>query len=264
MTDPGPFLHLFDEFPERPADLRQIVSQLILHVAWLPHYGLTPSVPLSRETLSVVERLRLITDLDRNTALRLRRPPEKRSFGTCRDYALLLCAMLRHWAIPARVRCGFATYLTVGKFEDHWICEYLLSDRWTRADAQLDDIQQAHLRVTFDCSNLPSGAFLSAAQVWSRMRSGTIRSEDCGHGEAKGAWFVRVNVHRDLLALANHYATTWDTWRNSTPSSKFLTASEFEEIDQLVKAIEEVEGGTLSGEPLEAMVRKLEPPPWQM
>ncbi|MCA2211786.1 transglutaminase-like domain-containing protein [Wangella sp. NEAU-J3] len=39
--------------------------------------------------------------------------------STCRHFAVLACALLRHRGIPARARCGFATYFQPGKGLDH-------------------------------------------------------------------------------------------------------------------------------------------------
>ena len=71
--------------------------------------------------------------------------------------------------MPARVRCGFATYFTANPFEDHWVCEYWNDHerRWALADAQLDELQRAHLRIDFDVTDLPPGKFFNAAQAWS-------------------------------------------------------------------------------------------------
>ena len=56
----------------------------------------------------------------------------KKTFGTCRDYALLMTSILRYRGIPARARAGFGKYFTKGRYEDHWVCEYWLTDedRW--------------------------------------------------------------------------------------------------------------------------------------
>nr|WP_246715041.1 hypothetical protein [Rhizobium sp. BK196] len=34
----------------------------------------------------------------------------------------MLCAFLRNKGIPARVRCGFASYFSA-EWEHHWLCE---------------------------------------------------------------------------------------------------------------------------------------------
>jgi len=47
------------------------------------------------------------------------RDPENRIVGTCRHFAVLSCALLRYAGIPARARCGFATYFFAGRGVDH-------------------------------------------------------------------------------------------------------------------------------------------------
>jgi hypothetical protein len=173
--------------------------------------------------------------------------------------------MLRHRSIAARVRCGFATYLTVGGYEDHWICEYWLSDerRWARADAQLDDLHRAHLEIGFDAADIPRGTFLTAAQAWRMARSGVATADDFGHGGANGLWFLRVNVQRDLLALTNQHKSAWDTWRSSTASSKFLDPAATAAVDLLTCAIEECEIDAGQIERLKDLAAKSQVPPWQ-
>ena len=89
FTDPGASVGLYCNLSRSPEELRDIVSRLIIHVAWAARYGVPPEVALSRETLPASERLKTLGSL---TADRR----ERRSFGTCRDYAILLTSMLRH------------------------------------------------------------------------------------------------------------------------------------------------------------------------
>jgi hypothetical protein len=262
LTDPGAFAEAFRDLPDDPAQLRRIVSELIVHLSWTAHYGIAASSP-SRDTLPVAERLRL-TLAAAPMSLTSARPADRRTFGTCRDYALVLCGMLRHQGRSARVRCGFASYFTASPHEDHWICEYWSDSaaRWIRTDAQIDDHQRAHLGLTFDCADLPDDAFLSAGQAWRRVRAGDARPGDFGHAAARGLWFLRVNVHRDLLAMANQHTSAWDTWRNSTPASKSLSQSELEAVDALANDIAGVERGALPIAALQRVAPTLLPP-WQ-
>jgi transglutaminase-like putative cysteine protease len=41
----------------------------------------------------------------------------------CRDYALLLCSLLRATGTPARVRGGYGTYFVAGLQDDHWVTD---------------------------------------------------------------------------------------------------------------------------------------------
>jgi hypothetical protein len=44
------------------------------------------------------------------SGLTVERAPEDRVVGTCRHFAIMVCALLRHQSIPSRLRCGSATY----------------------------------------------------------------------------------------------------------------------------------------------------------
>jgi hypothetical protein len=237
LTDPGALVTLFDGLPDDPAALRDLVSKLIVHVAWAANYGIPPDTPMPRETLPVAARLALTLSALR-APLTTPRSPAQRTFGTCRDYSLMLTAMLRQRAIPARVRCGFATYFTSAPYEDHWICEYwsTAQARWVRVDAQIDERLREQRDITFDCADLPERVFLPAGQAWQLARSGRVDADMFGHGNDRGWWFLRVNVHRDLLALSNQQTSAWDGWRNSTGASKQLTPSAFASIDRIAEA----------------------------
>lgn len=68
------------------------------------------------------------------------RPPGERIVGTCRHFATIACALLRHGGVPARVRCGFATYFQPGQGLDHWITEYRDdAGQWVRIDTEILD-----------------------------------------------------------------------------------------------------------------------------
>jgi hypothetical protein len=266
LTEPGVLASLFDGLPDSPSALRDVVSGLITHVAWAAQYGVPATMAMPRDTQSVADRLRTIQSSFAG-ALHAPRPAHQRSFGTCRDYALMLCSMLRHRAIPARVRCGFATYFkTAVPYEDHWICEYWSADaaRWLRADAQLDRVHRETLGIGFDCADLPGEAFLSAGEAWRLARSGAVDAGAFGHGEeGRGWWFMRVNVHRDLLALSNRQTSAWDNWRRATDASKVLDAADLAAVDDLVAAIERADGDANGSAALEAMAAANEIPSWQ-
>ena len=166
LTDPGVLSTLYDDLPVGPSALREVVSQLITHVDWAARYGIPPNTAMPRDTQPVADRLKLIQSIYAGS-LAAQRPPDKRTFGTCRDYSLMLCSMLRYRTIPARVRCGFATYFNAGPYEDHWICEYWSSEekRWVRADGQLDQLHRDRLAIKFDCADLPSDAFVTGGEA---------------------------------------------------------------------------------------------------
>ena len=259
FTDPGAFADLYRNLSASPVELRDIVSRSIIHIAWADRYGIPPDVPLSRETLPASERLKLMGSLTND-------PKDRRSFGTCRDYAITLGSMLRHQSIPARIRCGFATYFTPGPFEDHWICEHwsATDDRWVRADAQLDQLHRKQLGIRFDPADLPAGVFLTAGQAWQWARGGRADATAFGQGSARGLWFLRVNVYRDLLALTNQYTSGWDTWRSVTDDNKVLDPVTLAAVDSVVTMIRDFEAGAAPLASLTELAAKHRLPPWRI
>lgn len=230
LTDPGPHAAAVDALPGGIEALAAVVRNLLIHDAWLHLYGLSSDdLPdRSRATQPIARRLAVVLAAG---PLALERSPAARAVGTCRDYALMLCAFLRQHAVPARVRCGFARYFGASRYEDrryedHWVCEYWRAGerRWVLADAQLDAAHRAHLGIGFDSLALPRDQFLTAGAAWRLVRSGRAEADGFGHGTACGEWFLRVNLARDLLALGKREVSDWDTWREVPVASRPLDA----------------------------------------
>jgi hypothetical protein len=224
LTEPGDHA---GELASLPADLRahcRFIQGIVLHADWAASYGVADT-GLSRETLPVAARMELAK----------RMLPARKTPGTCRDFALMLCSILRQRGMPARVRCGFAIYFTSNPFEDHWVCEYWkpVEQRWALADAQIDELQRKHLRIDFDTTDLPPGKFFNAGQAWSMWRAGTADATTFGHGEARGAWFLRVNLMRDQLALAKQEVSDWDAWRALSAEDKVLSTEVLAGCDRI-------------------------------
>ena len=70
--------------------------------------------------------------------LTVAREPAQRLVGNCRDHAVLFTSLLRQQGVPARVRVGFATYLTDRIHCDHWIVETGTRRRTLGADRPPD------------------------------------------------------------------------------------------------------------------------------
>lgn len=209
--------------PPDPRALSLWVQGLLLHdfTATLLHPAEAARLAAaSRATLPVRDRLNRLMALDQS-ALDAPRAPGQRDIGTCRDFALLFCAALRLKGFDARVRCGFARYFHPPTFEDHWICFYRPrgAGHWHMADPQLDAAHLAHYWIDMDPLDLPRAQFLAAADAWRSIQDGTQDAADFGHGDARGLWFVAVNVMRDALAKQDQITSPWDDWRAADPSS---------------------------------------------
>jgi len=142
------------------------------------------------------------------------RPPERRLFGNCRDFTVLLTALLRAHGLPVRARCGFGAYFNPPSFEDHWVAEVWDDTRatWHLVDAQLDARQIEAMRIQFDPLDVPRTQFLVAGDAWQRCRSGRADPQRFGILDMRGLWFVRGNLVRDLAALAKRELLPWDGW----------------------------------------------------
>ena len=193
------------------------------------------------------------------------RHPTQRSVGTCRDYALLLCAMLRQQGVPARVRCGFAKYFHPPSYEDHWVCEYWRADqkRWATADSQLDAEHRAHLGIAFDPADLPAEQFLCAWQAWRMTRDGHADPSIFGHGETTGTWFIQVNLARDLLSLHKREVSPWDRWREASAAHRDLDSEAITLSDQIAELAETAEHSAPPEQGDVALQDFLSIPPWQ-
>lgn len=172
LTDPGEHLALLAGLPADAAALCQVVQGFLIHDNFgLKLYGPAPTNYhlASRKTLPIAERLGSIA-MARDEAIFAPRPPFERLVGTCRDFALMMCAALRQHSVAARVRCGFAGYFSPPSFEDHWICEYWMPGdrRWAIADAQMDEAHREHLDIDFDIADVPSNQFIFPWQAWQR------------------------------------------------------------------------------------------------
>lgn len=215
MSDPGERAHLLDAMPSDPAALIAAVSGVVLHPLFVKPLGVTPH-PASADDIECRTIGRMLERIvEREEApLDVRRAPERRFIGICRDYTLLACAALRHHGIPARARVGFATYFTPDFAEDHWVCEYHADRRWRLLDPELGERVREYFKIPFSPTDVPREAFLAGGDAWRSVRRGALDPARCGVSVEgiSGAWFVAGNVVRDLAALNKREMLAWDSW----------------------------------------------------
>lgn len=201
--------------PREPGQLARFVRDVIIHRGEGELFGhAIPERWLAEDAESryVTEVLRILRERS-GRPLTERREPAERFVGTCRDFSLLLCSLLRATGTPARLRCGFATYFTEGFHEDHWVTEYRLPDgSWRLVDAQ---IAYGPYDVSFDPLDVPRDQFVVAGQAWRECRAGRADPATFGVSWLKhirGLWYVRANVGHDLAALNGVEVLPWDGW----------------------------------------------------
>jgi len=236
MTDPGEHAQLFEGLPTEIPDLCQVVQGLLLHIFWAERYGVELSEERKQEVSirQVAQMLAHIREMD-DRPLTVARPLEKRLVGNCRDFAAMLCAMLRHQGVPARARCGFGAYFEPGHYEDHWVCEYWNADEegWALVDAQLDAFQRETLKIPFDPYDVPRDQFLVAGKAWQLCRAGQADPDRFGIFDMHGMWFIRGNVVRDLLALNKIELLPWDGWGLIVKQEEDISAEDMALLDHV-------------------------------
>ena len=215
VTGPGDYKNLYDTLPDNIPALCQVVQGLLIHMHWADAYGvkLTEEQKTEVKIRKATRQMARILELD-GSPLTKARLPEKKIVGTCRDYAALLTSFLRHKGIPARMRVGFATYFTLGHFEDHYLCQYWNEPekRWIIVDGQIDDLQRQVLGITFDTCDLPEGLFLPGGQAWQICREGKTDPELFGIFNVKGMWFAGCDLVYDTMSLNKIESHPWDIW----------------------------------------------------
>lgn len=238
LTDPGRHADQLEALPSDIGALCRTVQGLLLHIFWSERYGVT--LPEARQ--GEVQLRYVAAQLDRLLELDPRplaeaRPPETRLVGNCRDFTVLLTALLRHQGVPARARCGFARYFLPDHHEDHWVCEYWHSGeaRWVLVDAQLDDLQRRVLSIPFDPLDVPRDQFLTGGRAWQGCRAGLADPATFGIADLKGLWFVRGDLVRDVAALNRVELLPWDGWGLADARDEDLSADDLALLDEVAE-----------------------------
>jgi Transglutaminase-like superfamily len=232
LSDPGAKRHLFDGLSSDVAALAKVIGGVLVHRDWTWRFGFT--LPQHRRDEANTRHVAAI--LDYLGTLDERRP-EDRFAGTCRDFTVLLCAMLREAGVPARARAGFAGYFTAGFFDDHWVVE-VWDDRrgWRLVDAQVASAPEGTYGVAgVDPLDVPRDAFLVGGQAWQECRAGDRDLDRIGTSAAglTGMWEVQGNVVRDLAALNRVETLPWDSWGLIPIHYERLEAADVDLLDRV-------------------------------
>ena len=151
-------------------------------------------------------------------AIGIAREPGARVGGRCNTYTLLTVALLRAAEIPARARCGFATYFVPDHYEDHWVAEYWDVDRgrWIMVDAQLDATWRRVFGMDPDERVVEVGPeqFLTGGHGVASWRAGELDADRCGLTSIPEhrAFWIAGNLRLDLAALNKVEMLPWDIW----------------------------------------------------
>ncbi|TCJ97178.1 transglutaminase domain-containing protein [Nocardia alba] len=234
-SSPGPLtslhgvhLEAVEPIPTGIIDICGLAAGLVIQPNDAQALGLPDERFPQNQIRPVGELVDAILSLD-SRPLTVRREPNHRVIGTCRHFAVISCALLRHRGIASRVRCGFATYFQPGKGLDHWITEYWndVEHRWVRIDSEI--LGQSILKHPED---LRAEEFLSGGEAWTAFREGRIDAATFGvHGTANwGPAEIRGNAIKDLAALNKVETLPWDEWGRMTASYNGETGADYDSL----------------------------------
>ncbi|HEX6446514.1 MAG TPA: transglutaminase-like domain-containing protein [Streptosporangiales bacterium] len=222
--------------PDDPVALCAVAQGLVIQ----PGDAIAAGVPEQRLAERNIRPMRAVLDLLAARSprpLTERRPPDERVVGTCRHFAVLACALLRCRGVPARARCGFATYFQPGLALDHWVLEYRHpdEDRWVRVDVEM--LGKPTVERPQD---LVPGRFLTGGEAWAAYRDGVVDGATFGVYGTEHAWGpaeIRGNAVRDLAALRGVETLPWDEWGRMTASYAGETGAHYDELIDRVAAV---------------------------
>jgi hypothetical protein len=211
-----------------PVAICSPVHALVLQPRDAEKLGLPPGRLAENQMRPAAKIVAVLTALGR-TPLSLPREADQRVLGTCRHFAVLSCALLRYRGIPARARCGFATYFEPGKGLDHWVTEYWdqKGPRWVRIDSETLGQQ-----VLSHPEDLQPGEFLSGGEAWNAYREGRIDADSFGvYGTDNwGAGEIRGNLVKDLAALNKVEMLPWDVWGRMRQAYRDEAGADYDEL----------------------------------
>lgn len=197
-----------DRFSNTPQEIIAQVRKKMIHPCENPHNFDDENWP------------RLDTGKDIESALMT----QQFAFGNCRAFTLACVAIMRAKGIPARSRCGFATYFKPGLYEDHWIVEYWEGDKWKMADAQ---------KMRLD---LKPGQFINGAVAWKLVRNLGFDANLFGFSgqcyQEYGLAYIIKNMIRDASALIKS-ELNYTGFDSVDKKISKLTASDYAELDNL-------------------------------
>ncbi len=222
FTTPGEYEYLYAGLPSNVEDIFSVVSNLVFSPMDLPDEQKKKTKNSNKELhyLTIREILEKFSTNSKKDFLKRKKSPDQKIAANCRNVSILLCSMLRHKKVPARLRIGFDCYMYPWIFHDKVLVEYWCQkdQKWKFVDGRLNDSNMARLKIKFDRFNVPTDQFFSAATVWIDCIEGRKSDNKFGSGVPgiiqfkNGLWYIRNTMMHDLMMLNKIELTFWYRW----------------------------------------------------
>ncbi len=232
-SDPGEYGWMLDGLPDSLPALCELVKRQLIHPSQRQEFrGALPPGGQNEDARFTAVAPMLAALLKRNgKGLVMTRPSRQRLIVSCRYHALLLVAILKHRGDPARLRVGFAEYVSdrKGKYVDHWICEVWqeAEGRWLLVDPDTKMV------------DIPRSDFKMAGDVWLAARQGFTYPSLYGVGRWWGWEPIRQNLIHDFEACLNLEPTYWDGPALFQVKKRDLTQAQVQLLDEIAHLLQD-------------------------
>ena len=221
-TNPKNFSCLYDVLPDEIPELCRIIQGLLVHRDSIYLYEVKCSADRHKDDvyLNTVENMLKEIMERNNNPMTLERPVKHRLKIICRDFAVMLCSILRHKKIPARPRTVFSKYFRAPDghehpfLYDHWLCEYWndSENRWVNVDAGLNEIEKKeYSNVEFNQYDIPRELTISSGEAWIMLRNNETSPANFGDPDSQnhGLDLVRRHMLLDFACMNKSELLTW-------------------------------------------------------
>lgn len=237
FSNPGNHVQHYQILPDNLEQLRALTQGLLLHFADNAVISQNRMMELDYRYVSAILRQLLAVN---STELAQERDPKERVISCCRDFALLLCSILRYQNIPARVRFGFSTFHLPLFHHDLSMLEYWHepTETWRLVDVRTNEIfvKRLNLKIDFDIYDAPEYAFMTAGQAWKLCRQNRKSASVFGTGllqRISGWYFIRNKLLQDFASLNGYEMLSWDVWGMMLQSDGDAFMQDKEQVDLL-------------------------------
>jgi hypothetical protein len=229
-TDPGKYKYLYKDLPDSISEICEIINHTIIHPVKVDQFTGLKNTKREDDKFQDIEDI-LAELVKRNSGgLTMNRKPEERIILACGHFARMLASIMKYKGIPARVRVGFASYLSPAgenKHVDHWICEIWnqKENRWMLVDP---DIQMIDFeRNKFELAN----------DTWINARCNKINPEKYGYYEWWGLGYIKGNLCHDFFACLNEELIYWEGPEIFFKDIDKLDKNELELLDSIAELL---------------------------